>query len=147
VLVGGRSDAALGWSPPTGCRSSASSATALRAAGGHRRRARALPRGGLPALQHRSPSVGFQPQAQRYYEEGHWRDGDLLVVCEFGFVGGLIFGYFPVLLNGATGVLINRWDPADALRLAEQHRCTYVLLMPTHAADILDAARATERQA
>jgi acyl-CoA synthetase (AMP-forming)/AMP-acid ligase II len=72
-------------------------------------------------------------------------DDVYLVVCEFGFVGGLIFGYFPVLLNGATGVLINRWDAADALRLAEQHRCTYVLLMPTHAADILDAARATER--
>ena len=71
-------------------------------------------------------------------------DDVYLVVCEFGFVGGLIFGYFPVLLNGATGVLINRWDPDHALRLVEQHRCTYVLLMPTHAADILDAVRATE---
>jgi acyl-CoA synthetase len=72
-------------------------------------------------------------------------DDVYLVVCEFGFVGGLIFGYFPVLLNGGTGVLINRWDPPGALRLVEQHRCTYALLMPTHAADILDAVRETER--
>jgi len=68
-----------------------------------------------------------------------------LVVCEFGFVGALVFGYLPVLLNGGTGVLVNRWDAEDALRLVEQHRCTYVLLMPTHAADTLEAAQGTRR--
>ena len=68
-----------------------------------------------------------------------------LVVCEFGFVGGLVFGYFPVLLTGGTGVLVNRWKPEDALRLIEEHRCSYVLLMPTHAADTLVAAQATTR--
>jgi acyl-CoA synthetase (AMP-forming)/AMP-acid ligase II len=68
-----------------------------------------------------------------------------LVATEFGFVGGLVFGYFPVLLNGATGVLMSRWEPEEALRLIEERRCTYVLLMPTHAADTLLAAQATTR--
>jgi acyl-CoA synthetase (AMP-forming)/AMP-acid ligase II len=95
--------------------------------------------------------VAHSSNTMRYATEALCRRWELtgddvfLVVCEFGFVGGLIFGYFPVLLNGATGVLVNRWDPDNALRLVEQHRCTYVLLMPTHAADMLNAARATER--
>src|SRR4051794_170468 len=44
-----------------------------------------------------------------------------LTVVEFGFVGGLVFGYLPVLLNGATGVLLDRWDADEALRLIEEH--------------------------
>jgi acyl-CoA synthetase len=72
-------------------------------------------------------------------------DDTSLVVCEFGFVGGLVFGYFPVLLNGGTGVLVNRWKAEEALRLIEKHACTYVLLMPTHAADTLQAAQRTRR--
>jgi acyl-CoA synthetase (AMP-forming)/AMP-acid ligase II len=68
-----------------------------------------------------------------------------LVATEFGFVGGLVFGYFPVLLRGGTGVLMSRWEPEEALRLIEEHRLTYVLLMPTHAADTLLAAQATTR--
>jgi len=87
----------------------------------------------------------------RYATEGlcrRWRlsaDDTYLVVSEFGFVGGLVFGYLPVLLTGGTGVLASRWDAEDALRLIEQHRCTYVLLMPTHGADTLRAAEATDR--
>jgi acyl-coenzyme A synthetase/AMP-(fatty) acid ligase len=68
-----------------------------------------------------------------------------LTVVEFGFVGGLVFGYLPVLLQGATGVLLNRWDPQEALRLIETHGCTYVLAMPTHATDMILAAEETER--
>ena len=68
-----------------------------------------------------------------------------LTVVEFGFVGGLVFGYLPVLLNGATGVLLSRWKPEDALRLIEEHNCTYVLAMPTHAADMIRAANETDR--
>jgi len=68
-----------------------------------------------------------------------------LTVVEFGFVGGLVFGYLPVLLQGATGVLLNRWDPEEALRLIEAHRCTYVLAMPTHATDMTLAAEETDR--
>ena len=68
-----------------------------------------------------------------------------LTVVEFGFVGGLVFGYLPVLLQGATGVLLNRWNPQEALRLIEAHRCTYVLAMPTHATDMTLAAEQTDR--
>jgi cyclohexanecarboxylate-CoA ligase len=95
--------------------------------------------------------IAHSSNTLRYATEGVCRRWELtgddvyLVVCEFGFVGGLVFGYFPVLLNGATGVLVNRWNAADALRLVDEHRCTYVLLMPTHAADVLQAARETTR--
>src|SRR6516164_5748787 len=81
----------------------------------------------------------------RYATEGICKRWELsgediyLVVCEFGFVGGLVFGYFPPLLNGATGVLVNRWNAADALRLIDEHQCTYVLSMPTHSADLIKA--------
>ena len=87
----------------------------------------------------------------RYATEGICRrwglsgDDRCLVATEFGFVGGLVFGYFPVLLRGGTGVLMSRWEPEEALRLIEEHRLTYVLLMPTHAADTLLAAQATTR--
>ena len=87
----------------------------------------------------------------RYATEGicgRWRlggDDVYLVATEFGFVGGMVFGYLPVLLNGGTGVLMSRWKPDEALRLIEEHRCSYVLLMPTHAADTLVAAQATTR--
>jgi acyl-CoA synthetase (AMP-forming)/AMP-acid ligase II len=87
----------------------------------------------------------------RYATEGICRRWGLsaadrcLVATEFGFVGGLVFGYFPVLLTGGTGVLMSRWEPKEALRLIEDERCTYVLLMPTHAADTLRAAQATTR--
>jgi cyclohexanecarboxylate-CoA ligase len=68
-----------------------------------------------------------------------------LVVSEFGFVGSLVFGYLPTLLSGATGVLLPRWDGDEALRLIEQHRCTYTMLMPTNGADVISAARGTQR--
>jgi acyl-CoA synthetase (AMP-forming)/AMP-acid ligase II len=73
------------------------------------------------------------------------REDISLVVCEFGFVGALVFGYFPVLLLGGTGVLMTRWNAEEALRLVERHRCTYMLLMPTHGADTLQAVQQTER--
>lgn len=64
-------------------------------------------------------------------------DDVLLVVTEFGFVGGLVFGYLPAVLSGATGVLMPRWDADEAVGLIERHGCTYTLLMPTHGADLL----------
>ena len=73
------------------------------------------------------------------------RDDVSLVVCEFGFVGALVFGYFPLLLLGGNGVLMTRWDAEEALRLVERQRCTFMLLMPTHGADTLEAAQATDR--
>jgi acyl-coenzyme A synthetase/AMP-(fatty) acid ligase len=68
-----------------------------------------------------------------------------LIVCEFGFVGSLVFGYLAILLSGASGVVLPRWKAEDALALIEQHRCTSVLYMPTHGADILRAGRESTR--
>jgi cyclohexanecarboxylate-CoA ligase len=65
------------------------------------------------------------------------RDDCLLVLTEFGFVGGLVFGYLPAVLSGATAVLLARWDAADAVVLIERYRCTYTLLMATHGTDLL----------
>ena len=51
--------------------------------------------------------IAHSSNTMRYATEALCRRWELtgddiyLVVCEFGFVGGLIFGYFPVLLNGA----------------------------------------------
>jgi cyclohexanecarboxylate-CoA ligase len=87
----------------------------------------------------------------RYATEGVARRWELtgddvsLVVCEFGFVGALVFGYFPVLLLGGTGVLMTRWNAEEALALVERHRCTFMLLMPTHGADTLQAVQDTTR--
>jgi acyl-coenzyme A synthetase/AMP-(fatty) acid ligase len=95
--------------------------------------------------------IAHSSNTLRYATEGLCRRWGLtgedvyLTVVEFGFVGGLVFGYLPVLLNGATGVLLSRWNPEDALRLIEEHRCTYVLAMPTHAADMIRAASETDR--
>jgi acyl-coenzyme A synthetase/AMP-(fatty) acid ligase len=68
-----------------------------------------------------------------------------LVVCEFGFVGSLVFGYLAALLSGATAVLLPRWNAEDALHLIEVHHCTYVLFMPTHGADVLRAGQGSAR--
>jgi acyl-CoA synthetase (AMP-forming)/AMP-acid ligase II len=95
--------------------------------------------------------IAHSSNTLRYATQGLCRrwgltgDDIYLTVVEFGFVGGLVFGYLPVLLNGATGVLLSRWDAEEALRLIERHRCTYVLAMPTHAADMIRAAEATDR--
>jgi acyl-coenzyme A synthetase/AMP-(fatty) acid ligase len=72
-------------------------------------------------------------------------DDCLLVITEFGFVGGLVFGYLPSVLSGATAVLLPRWDAAEAARLIERHGCTYTLLMPTHGADLLYCEEADHR--
>jgi cyclohexanecarboxylate-CoA ligase len=84
--------------------------------------------------------------AERLIERWQLTADDMnLVVCEFGFVGSLVFGYLVTLLSGATGVLLPRWKAEDALRLTERHGCTYVLYMPTHGADIIRAARESGR--
>jgi acyl-coenzyme A synthetase/AMP-(fatty) acid ligase len=96
--------------------------------------------------------IAHSSNTLRYATEGICKRWELtgedtyLVVCEFGFVGGLVFGYFPPLFNGATGVLVNRWRAEDALRLIDEHRCTYVLSMPTHSADLILAKSQSTRE-
>jgi acyl-coenzyme A synthetase/AMP-(fatty) acid ligase len=95
--------------------------------------------------------IAHSSNTLRYATEGICRRWELsgddvsLVASEFGFVGGLVFGYLPVLLKCGTGVLMTRWESEEALRLIEEHACTYVLLMPTNAGDTLLAAQTTKR--
>lgn len=60
-----------------------------------------------------------------------------LVAAEFGFVGGVVFGVLTALVNGATGVLMRRWEPDEAVRLIAHRRISYCHLMPTHVHDLL----------
>jgi acyl-coenzyme A synthetase/AMP-(fatty) acid ligase len=73
------------------------------------------------------------------------RDDTHLIVAEFGFVGSLVFGYLPALLSGATGLMLPRWSADEALRLIEEQRCTYTMLMPTNGVDMIEAARNSKR--
>lgn len=47
-------------------------------------------------------------------------------LVSFGHVGGIAIGLAPAYLVGASHVLLPRWDPAEALRLIEKHRVTYM---------------------
>jgi acyl-CoA synthetase (AMP-forming)/AMP-acid ligase II len=67
-------------------------------------------------------------------------DDTYLIVCEFGFVGSIIFGYFPALFSGARCLLLERWDPVRALEVMEERGVTYVMAMPTHSSDLLNDA-------
>ena len=66
-------------------------------------------------------------------------DDRILVACQFGFVGSVVFGLAVAMVAGATGVLVGRWSAALGLELIERHRITYSLLMPTHVIDLLAA--------
>jgi cyclohexanecarboxylate-CoA ligase len=62
-----------------------------------------------------------------------------LVVCQFGFVGSIVFGLLTGPVIGATSVLMPAWDAAAALALITRHRVSYGLFMPTHVHDLLQA--------
>jgi non-ribosomal peptide synthetase component E (peptide arylation enzyme) len=61
----------------------------------------------------------------------------VLVVCQFGFIGSIVFGFLVTMLTGACAVLLTRWKPERALELIVRHRATYTLMMPTHIVDVL----------
>ncbi|HET7202960.1 MAG TPA: class I adenylate-forming enzyme family protein [Steroidobacteraceae bacterium] len=62
-----------------------------------------------------------------------------LVVTAFGFVGSSVLGTFLTYLVGCRTVLQRSWSASDALALVARHRVTHLLLMPTHAIDILES--------
>jgi cyclohexanecarboxylate-CoA ligase len=63
----------------------------------------------------------------------------ILIACQFGFIGSVVFGILLTLATGATGVLVGRWNADQALQLIPLHKVTYTLLMPTHIIDLLTA--------
>ncbi|MCE3284117.1 MAG: hypothetical protein K0R70_373 [Steroidobacteraceae bacterium] len=62
-----------------------------------------------------------------------------LVVTAFGFVGSSVLGTYLTYLCGCRTVLQRSWNAAEALALIARHRITHLLLMPTHAIDILES--------
>lgn len=62
----------------------------------------------------------------------------VLVVLEFGFVGGTVLGALAAFMSGADTVLMRRWDPLQCLAAIERHSISYTLLMPTHCYDVLN---------
>jgi non-ribosomal peptide synthetase component E (peptide arylation enzyme) len=65
----------------------------------------------------------------------------VMVACQFGFVGSVLFGILVTLVTGARAVLVARWNPEQALQLIRRHRVSYTLLMPTHIVDLLASAQ------
>ena len=64
-----------------------------------------------------------------------------LVVTAFGFVGSSVLGFFLSYLVGCKTVLLCSWSADATLELIEQHSVTHLLLMPTHAIDILGSPK------
>jgi cyclohexanecarboxylate-CoA ligase len=60
-------------------------------------------------------------------------------VTAFGFIGSSVLGTFLTYFCGVRTVLQRNWSAPDALALIERHAVTHVLLMPTHAIDILES--------
>lgn len=64
-----------------------------------------------------------------------------LVVTAFGFVGSSVLGTYLTYLVGCRTVLQRNWNADDAIALVAKHRVTHLLLMPTHAIDVLESPR------
>ncbi|HEU0222755.1 MAG TPA: AMP-binding protein [Paracoccaceae bacterium] len=60
-----------------------------------------------------------------------------IVVSQFGFVGGTVFGLLAGALLGTTSVLMPSWNAEEALELIARHRVGYGHFMPTHVHDLL----------
>ncbi|WP_395307825.1 AMP-binding protein [Mycobacterium sp. AMU20-3851] len=59
----------------------------------------------------------------------HWRieAGDtFLVPSPIAHIGGSIYAFECPLLLGSTAVLMDRWDPDEAVALMHEHRCTHM---------------------
>jgi acyl-CoA synthetase (AMP-forming)/AMP-acid ligase II len=64
-----------------------------------------------------------------------------LVVTAFGFVGSSVLGTYLTYLCGCRTVLLSSRNADDTLDLIARHRATHVLLMPTHAIDVLNSPK------
>ena len=60
-----------------------------------------------------------------------------LATAPFFHVTGLIHSFFSAMYAGGTMVIQRRWDPLEAARLVERHRCTHWDNVPTMVVDLL----------
>ncbi len=67
-----------------------------------------------------------------------------LATAPFFHVTGLVHSFLAALLSGATMVIQRRWDPLEAARLVERHRCTHWDNVPTMVVDLLSHPQALQ---
>jgi len=60
-----------------------------------------------------------------------------LATAPFFHVTGLVHSFLATLWAGGTMVIQRRWDPLEAARLVERHRCTHWDNVPTMVVDLL----------
>jgi cyclohexanecarboxylate-CoA ligase len=89
-------------------------------------------------VMHSTNTLRFAVEAYARYQSIGPDDVNL-VVTAFGFVGSSVLGTFLTYLIGCRTVLQRSWNAADAIALVARHRVTHLLLMPTHAIDILES--------
>ncbi|MEZ5441761.1 MAG: AMP-binding protein [Lysobacterales bacterium] len=73
----------------------------------------------------------------------HWRadPGDaFLVPSPISHIGGSIYAFEAPLLLGTRAVLMERWDPHEALQLARDERCTHICGATPFLQQLLQAA-------
>lgn len=67
------------------------------------------------------------------------RDSVELVPSPITHATGLAVGLLKPMLTGGSAVFMERWDPAAAVRVIEEHRCTHLTGAPVFLAGLLDA--------
>jgi cyclohexanecarboxylate-CoA ligase len=87
-------------------------------------------------VMHSANTVRFTVETYARYQDIGPADISL-VLTAFGFVGSSVLGTYLTFLCGCTTVLQRTWSADEAVMLIEKHRVTHLLLMPTHAVDIL----------
>jgi fatty-acyl-CoA synthase len=65
-----------------------------------------------------------------------------LATAPFFHVTGLIHSFLATIWAGGTMVIQRRWDPLEAARLVERHRCTHWDNVPTMVVDLLSHPQA-----
>ncbi len=67
-----------------------------------------------------------------------------LATAPFFHVTGLVHSFLATIWAGGTMVIQRRWDPLEAARLVERHRCSHWDNVPTMVVDLLSDPRALE---
>ena len=79
---------------------------------------------------------------------GAWKHIDentvALATAPFFHVTGLVHSFLSAIYAGGTMVIQRRWDPLEAARLVERHRCTHWDNVPTMVVDLLSHPQALE---
>ena len=89
-------------------------------------------------VMHSSNTVRFTVEAYSRYQSIDATDTSL-VVTAFGFIGSSVLGTYLTFITGCRTVLQRAWNADETLALIAKHRVTHLLLMPTHAIDILES--------